>query len=124
MKKKVLVSIIISLLLISFSSVALADTDIADGDFTYDNVSIKYSDDKIEIMGEMTNNSGEDYEMAHFIITLYKFSDEIIDVDDIFISNFNDGETKTFETIIYKDYSNYHHDFKIQFEDGIIKKHN
>lgn len=122
MNKKILTIVIISLLLINFSSIALAYTDIQNGDFTYDNVRIIYSDDKIEIMGEMTNNSGKDYEIAYFIITLYEFSDEILNTDDIFISNFNDGQTKTFETTIYGDYSKYHDDFKVQFEDGIVKK--
>ncbi|KXS45554.1 MAG: hypothetical protein AWU54_290 [Candidatus Frackibacter sp. T328-2] len=123
MNNKIAILLLVCLSLIAVSTTVLADTDISDGNFTYDNVRVIYSNgDEIKILGEMTNNSGKDYDLIQFTITLYDFSDEILEAEEFFISNLNNEETKTFKKTIYKDYSTYHHDFKIQFDDGIVKK--
>ncbi len=91
------------------------------GGFFYKNVHFKDSGvGYIKVIGEMTNNSGKDYLLAHFRISVYDEDDNLLESELIIISNFSNGQTKTFEGYIYTDYDlSQMSKYKIEFDSGI-----
>ncbi len=95
-----------------------AGTRIA-GNFVYKNVRFKsFYAGYIEVIGEMTNNSGRSYTLANFIISVYDKNDNLLAIGYITISNFRNGQTKSFETIIEANYNSISK-YKIDFENGL-----
>lgn len=95
-----------------------AGTQIAGG-FVYKNVSFKSSyGGYVDVIGEMTNNSGKSYTLANFTISVYDKDDNLLATGGILISNFNKGQTKSFDAIIEADYDRLTK-YKIDFESGL-----
>ncbi len=93
-------------------------TDIAGG-FAYSNVSFGSSvSGFIDAIGEMVNKSGTSYTLANFMVSVYDASDRLIGTGYVMISNFANGQTKSFNGVIEGDYSRVKK-YKIQFENGI-----
>ncbi|MGA2440316.1 MAG: FxLYD domain-containing protein [Tepidisphaeraceae bacterium] len=80
--------------------------------YEWKNVTIKDG----QIMGECTNNSGQDYKVACFSASLYDDNDNLLEVVPLNISNFNAGDTKSV-TMFVK--SSGVKKYKIQFDNGI-----
>jgi hypothetical protein len=87
------------------------------GGFIYDNVNLKTSYGTTEVIGEMTNNSERNYQIANFIISLYDESGSLLGTGYINISNFSNGQTKTFRGMLSGTYPNASK-YRIQFENG------
>lgn len=49
-----------------------------------------------EFLGEITNNSGKDYDMAIFTLSIYSEDKKLIDAPTFIIHNFANGSTVTF----------------------------
>jgi len=95
-----------------------AGTKIAGG-FVYKNVRFKSSyAGYVDVIGEMTNNSGRSYTLANFMISVYDKNDNLLATGYITISNFRNGQTKSFETSIEANYSSISK-YKIDFENGL-----
>ena len=88
------------------------------GGFVYKNIKFKSSMGMIKAIGELTNNSGTDYSLANFIISVYDENGSLIGSGYINISNFLEGQTKTFNALIDAPISEIKK-YKIQFENGI-----
>ncbi len=89
--------------------------------FPYKNVVLNdagYGSNGIDAIGELTNNSGKNFNAASFVMSLYDKDDRLLGSNYIILNNFTNGQTKTFNTIIldtdYKSVAKY----KIQFENG------
>lgn len=94
----------------------LFGTPIGNG-FYVKNVTFRHDYGMLNIIGEMSNNSGINYTLANFIISLYDDDGNLLGIGYINISNFLNGQTKAFnglaqvgERAKYK--------YKIQFENG------
>lgn len=94
------------------------ETEITGG-FAYKNVSFKpsYFGSYIDVIGEITNYSRRGYQIAIFTISIYDQTGRLLGVGYILISNFNNGQTKSFETTIEANY-NLASKYKITFESG------
>lgn len=86
--------------------------------FSHHNVS--YSSDTFgtEIIGELTNNSGVNYKIASFSISLYSKDGDLIDVVHFIINNFQRGQTRSFTATSLK-IAPKGVRFKIQLESGL-----
>ncbi len=96
----------------------LEENSIAGG-FSYKNIVLKevVSDSgQIIAIGELTNDSGKNYEATTFVMSLYDKDSKLLGSNYIILENFLNGQTKTFNTIItdtdYKTVEKY----KIQLE--------
>lgn len=91
------------------------------GGFSFNNVVVKDSDygsGTIDAIGELTNDSGKDYSTISFVMSLYDKEGKLLGSNYIILSNFLNGQTKTFDTVILDtDYSSVAK-YKIQFENG------
>jgi len=74
--------------------------------------------DHIEVIGEITNHSGRSYRMVSFTLSVYDDSGNLLDTAPIVISNFRDGQTKSFSTIVQAGYDELSR-YKIDFENSI-----
>ncbi|MBM7623768.1 FxLYD domain-containing protein [Sporohalobacter salinus] len=119
MKTKIIL-LLICLLLVSSSTALAFSKDVKGGDFEYDNTSIRRRDGYAVLFGEMTNETGKDYELVKFTVNFYNWSEELINSEPLYIENFNDDQTKSFEVSLFEEdeYEDID-DFKIQFEGGI-----
>ncbi len=90
----------------------------AEDKFPLKNVSYTVNDLGTEFIGEVTNNSGTSYTMASFKLSVYDADEKLLDVVDIVINNFEDGQTRSFNGISMKQISEISR-FKLQFEVGI-----
>jgi hypothetical protein len=98
----------------------LKDNQIAGG-FRYNNVVMKdggFGSGAITAIGELTNDSGKNYDTILFVMSLYDKDGKLLGSNYINLNNFMNGQTKTFDTVIldtdYKSVAKY----KIQFETG------
>ena len=113
MRKTILLSVIFFLVFPLF----VAYSGETDG-FSYDNVHFKKSSSNyIEIIGEITNHSGRSYQMVSFTLSVYDDSGNLLDTAPIVISNFRDGQTKSFSTIVQASYDELSR-YKIDFENS------
>lgn len=88
--------------------------DIAGGSFTFRSFRQKGDSDFI---GEITNESGNDYQIAAFKMSLYDSAGELLDTAPIIVNNISAGQTRSFEAYIENIPSDYL--YKIDFENGI-----
>jgi hypothetical protein len=88
--------------------------EIAGGDFTFR--SFRHKGDS-DFIGEITNESGNDYQLASFKMSLYDSTGELLDTAAIIVNNISAGQTKSFEAYIEDVPSDYL--YKIDFENGI-----
>ena len=87
-------------------------------DFIYNNVKFKNSLNRVEVIGEITNNSGKDYSYATYMVSVYDNSGQLVDTGSLFINNLKDGQTKSFIGFLDTKLSAFE-DYKIQFETGM-----
>ena len=109
-------AIAVLLCLLFFSSLSRAETEISGG-FSYDNVSFKEEFGMVNVIGEMTNNSGTNYTLANFLVSVYGDDGKLIGTGYINMSNLLNGQTKTFNGLVDANYSAISK-YKIQFENG------
>lgn len=64
--------------------------------FAIKNVTMKRSFNITDVMGDLTNNSGRNYEQSIFRMSFYDGAEKLVGICDIFILNFQNGETVTF----------------------------
>jgi hypothetical protein len=88
-------------------------------EFQFTNVKLRYEFGMLRVVGEGTNRSGEDYSVANFVVTLYDKNGELIDSGHAIISNFKNGQTKTFEAPFINVTSSQVNTYKIEFENGL-----
>ena len=72
----------------------------------------------IKAIGEMQNESGKDYQLANFVLSVYDVDGNLLETGYINISYFNNGSTKRFDAIIGEVHLKQIKNFKIQFENG------
>ena len=72
----------------------------------------------LKVMGEVTNNSGKNYTLANFVVTLYDENGGLIDTGYANVSNLADGETKSFMAPILGLSDDQVDKYKMQFENG------
>ena len=95
------------------------DAKPAGSGFLYSNVSISTGMLGTQCLGEMTNNSGRDYTIANFIVSVYDENEKLIETAYINISNFAKGDKKSFETLLIDSQADQIASYKIQFENGL-----
>ena len=91
------------------------------GGFSYKNVVIKElvaGSNQITAIGELTNNSGRDYDTVSLVMSLYDNDGKLLGSNYIILNNFFNGQTKTFDTIILNTNYDSVSKYKIQFENG------
>lgn len=86
-------------------------------DFEYKNISFKDNGNYIKVIGEITNNSGKDYKVANFMISVYNNEGNLVSTGYANISNLSNGQTKSINTLIEGQRSKVSK-YKIQFENG------
>ena len=87
------------------------------GGFAYKNIRFKSSfGGFVEVIGEMTNNSGNNIS-AMFTLSVYDKDDNLLAISPFVISNFQNGQTKSFQTMIEANYGSISK-HKIDFESG------
>ena len=72
-----------------------------------------------QCLGEMTNNSGRDYTLANFIVSVYDENEKLIETAYINISNFAKDDKKSFEALLIDSQASQIASYKIQFENGM-----
>jgi hypothetical protein len=50
-------------------------------------------------IGEIRNNSGQDFEFATFSLNVYDDSGSLIGIGPVIVSNFRSGQVKSFDTM-------------------------
>jgi hypothetical protein len=71
-----------------------------------------------QALGEITNESGKNYQSAIFILSVYNKNEELLDTAYIDISNIPNGVTKSFQTFLLNTSIDQVSFYKIQFEIG------
>ncbi|AZO96130.1 FxLYD domain-containing protein [Halocella sp. SP3-1] len=71
-----------------------------------------------KIMGEITNNTENNYKSIYFQITVYDDKDNIIDMTHICIQNLNSGMTKSFLGYINDTPPSQYSKYKIEYYDS------
>lgn len=69
-------------------------------------------------IGEVTNDSGHNYEMATFKLSIYSESGALLEVLDVVVPSFNKGQTKSFNADSLEPIEGIAK-VKLQFETGI-----
>ena len=95
------------------------DAKPAGSGFFYSNVSISTGMLGTQCLGEMTNNSGRDYTLANFIVSVYDENEKLIETTYISISNFAKDDKKSFEALLIESQASQIASYKIQFENGM-----
>lgn len=95
------------------------DAKPAGSGFFYSNVSISTGMLGAQCLGEMTNNSGRDYTLANFIVSVYDENEKLIETTYISISNFAKDDKKSFEALLIESQASQIASYKIQFENGM-----
>lgn len=86
--------------------------------FVYANVSSRHEEyGGFRIIGEITNNSGRNLQIASFTLSVYDSNGRLVDTAPIVISNFATGRTKSFDANVETLPESW--EFKIDFENGI-----
>lgn len=73
---------------------------IAEEDFSYNNISYKDQFGHTEVIGEITNNSGQDFKLALFNVNAYDNNNNLLGVGTASIMNFTARQTKTFTAFV------------------------
>jgi tetratricopeptide (TPR) repeat protein len=90
----------------------------AGGGFCYGNVSSKAGLFGVEYIGEITNGSGQDYQLANFVLSVYDEDRRLLGTVYISISNIGNDVTKSFQTVLTNTSLSRISTYKIQFENG------
>ncbi len=85
--------------------------------FIYDNIRFRGQLDMTEIIGEMTNDSGQNYSLINFMVSVYDKDSNLLATGYINISDFADGETKSFSGLIDIDFNKIAK-YRIQYDSG------
>ena len=72
-----------------------------------------------QALGEITNGSGRDYQLANFMLSVYDSNDRLLQGVYINISNIPNGVTKSFTTFLLDTSISEIVSYKIQFENGL-----
>lgn len=73
-------------------------TSIGDG-FSYRGVRFSSEYGITTALGEVRNDSGQDYEFASFSLNVYDASGSLIAVDTVLLTNFGTGQVKSFDAL-------------------------
>ena len=82
------------------------------------NVSFRTGTLGAECIGEITNRSGQSYQLANFVLSVYDEDDRLLETTYINISNIGNGVTKSFQTFLMNAPLSRVSAYKIQFENG------
>jgi len=85
--------------------------------FIYDNISFGSQLGMTEIIGEMTNDSGQNYSLINFLLSVYDQDRNLLATGYINISDFENGETKSFSGLIDIDVNKIAK-YRIQYDSG------
>jgi len=85
--------------------------------FIYDNISFRDFVGMTEIIGEMTNDTGQDYSLANFMVSVYDDEGKLLATSYINMMNFEHGETKTFTGLVDINVGQVKQ-YRIQYESG------
>ncbi len=96
---------------------SIADKTSAGSGFYYKNVSFK-SGIMNQALGEISNGSDQNYQLANFILSIYDNDEKLLDTVYINISNIPTGVTKSFQAFLLNTQINEVSSYKIQFENG------
>ena len=97
---------------------SIVDKKSASNGFYYKNVSFKSGMIGNQALGEITNESGKDYQLANFILSVYDSNEQLLEAVYINISNIPNGITKSFTTFLLNTSISEIASHKIQFENG------
>ena len=97
---------------------SIVDKKPAGNGFYYENVSFK-NDVMNQVLGEITNESGKDYLLANFILSVYDRNAKLLQTAFINVSNIPTGITKSFTTFLAGTSIGEISSYKIQFENGL-----
>lgn len=95
MRKIVLVLSVILVLAFAFGATGAEK-------FPVNNASFENNEIGTRFIGEITNNSGKNYEQAVFKLSVYDASGKLLDVLQFVMNGFRNGDTDTFEAISMK----------------------
>lgn len=98
---------------------SIEDKTPAGNGFFYENVSFKSGMLGNQALGEITNESGKNYQLANFILSVYNKNEELLDTAYINISNIPNGVTKSFQAFLLNTSIDQVSFYKIQFENGL-----
>ena len=98
---------------------SIVDKKSAGNGFYYKNVSFKGGMMGNQALGEITNGSGRDYQLANFMLSVYDSNDRLFQGVYINISNIPNGVTKSFTTFLLDTSISEIVSYKIQFENGL-----
>src|SRR5205823_565495 len=90
----------------------------ADG-FAFGGVTVLDFSDGVKFVGEVTNNTGKDYQTTMFTLTIYDASGALVDTAGFVVNNFSNGRTKSFEALAPRVPPDKAKKYKIQFDQGI-----
>jgi len=87
--------------------------------FYYRNIRFKNNADLglCDIIGEMKNESGQDYSAVSFQFSAYNSSGELLATTPLILSNFGNGQTKSFNDMIAESLEG-RFNYKISFDNG------
>jgi hypothetical protein len=94
------------LIILLFAFITVANVaDRSNGDagngFSYDGIKFKeYRDDGLEMSGEITNHSGQNFKFVVFDLALYDNEGNIMDTKMCAMVPFMDGERRRFEELL------------------------
>lgn len=71
-----------------------------------------------EMKGEVTNETGKDFSLVFFNLTLYDISGKVIGSNSFMISGLRNGQTKPFDVTVYGVDSNKIWDWKLEYDRG------
>ena len=86
--------------------------------FSHHNVSITGSAALPKIIGEMLNRSGRTWKIASFEISIYGGAGGLVEVAEVHIENFSDGDERSFWTTLFSVKPSQAAKFKINFMGG------
>ena len=97
---------------------SIVDKKSAGNGFSYKSVSFKSGMIGNQALGEITNESGKDYQLANFILSVYDSNEQLLEAVYINISNIPNGVTKSFATFLLNTSTSEIASYKVQFENG------
>jgi len=98
--------------------VCLAGCAWAEEEFPLKNVKVRTIANVAEVQGEITNNSGQDYDTAMFTLNVYDKNKNLMGSTKIAIQNFEEGKTADFSAVITKSLAGWK-TCSIQFDSGL-----
>lgn len=97
----------------------LAEKKPAGSGFFYGNVRFSAQFGVAQAIGEMENRSGNDYQIANFVVSVYDANGQLLATGYANIGSFTTGNTKSFTALIPNVSLRQIQTYKIQFENGL-----